>query len=182
MTRHQIRVSGEALRTWRTAAGVQELNDTQAVDCALRVAAEVARREQAAEAHGMRRFAAWIADGHAAPQALAAGDVEVTVSGSEIRARIGDAHFVIASNTGGMAPTMTDKEQGWHDAFDIVLDQFRDFAWKKGLAQEREQAAADMEKLVKYEGREKSQDYKRAMADVVRPFFKMLKSEPSSGN
>ena len=76
----------------------------------------------------------------------------------------------------------TDKEQGWHDAVDIVLDKFRDFAWKKGLAQERELAAADMEKLVEYEGREKSQDYKQAMADVVRPFFKMLKNEPSSGN
>ena len=77
---------------------------------------------------------------------------------------------------------MTDKEQGCHDAFDIVLEKFRDFAWKKDLAQERELTAADMEKLVKHEGSKKSQDYKQAMADVVKPFYKMLKGESSSGN
>ena len=38
--------------------------------------------------------------------------------------------------------------------------------------------AEDMEKRVEYEGREKSQDYMRAMADVVRPFYKELKNEP----
>ena len=53
---------------------------------------------------------------------------------------------------------MTDKEQGWNDALNIVLEKFRDFAWKKDLAQERELAAADMEKLVEYEGSKKSQD------------------------
>ena len=39
-----------------------------------------------------------------------------------------------------------------------------------------------MEKRVEYEGSKKSQDYKQAMADVVKPFYKMLKGEPSSDN
>jgi hypothetical protein len=69
---------------------------------------------------------------------------------------------------------MTDREQGCKDALNIVLDKFRDFAWKKDLAQERELAAADMEKQVEYKGRKKSQEYKHAMADVVRLFCKML--------
>ena len=85
-------------------------------------------------------------------------------------------------NTGGKEPTMTDKEQGWDDALNIVLEKFRDFAWQKDLAQERELAAADMEKRVEYEGSKKSQDYKQAMADVVKPFYKILKGEPSSDN
>ena len=35
-----------------------------------------------------------------------------------------------------------------------------------------------MKKLVEYEGREKSQVYRQAMADLVRPFYKMLTGEP----
>ena len=77
---------------------------------------------------------------------------------------------------------MTDKEQGRNDALNIVLEKFMDFAWKNDLAQERELAAADMEKRVEYDGSKKSQDYKQAMADVMKPFYKMLKDEPSSGN
>ena len=71
---------------------------------------------------------------------------------------------------------MTDREQGCKDALNIVLDKFRDFAWKKkkDLAQERELAAADMEKQVEYKGRKKSLEYKHAIADVVRLFSKML--------
>ena len=70
---------------------------------------------------------------------------------------------------------MTDKQQGRHDALDIVIDKFRDVAWD-GLRQERERAAADMEKLVEpKEG--KSHDYWQAIADVVTPFCKMLKGE-----
>ena len=38
--------------------------------------------------------------------------------------------------------------------------------------------AEDMKERVKYEGREKSQDYCQAIADVVRPFYKILKGEP----
>ena len=37
--------------------------------------------------------------------------------------------------------------------------------------------AEDMKNLVKYEKREKSQDYWQAIADVVRPFYQMLKGE-----
>ena len=102
MTKHQIRIDGEALSAWKRALGV-ELSDTAAANSALRVAADVARREVAAEAHGIGRLADWLERGLADPQALAAGDVEITVVGSEIRARIGDAHFVIASNPTHMA-------------------------------------------------------------------------------
>ena len=98
MSRHQIRASDEAVRAWREAVGIPELNDTQVVDSALRVAADATRRELSAQAHGMLRILAWIADGHADPQALRAGDAEVAIVGSEIHARIGEARFVIAAN------------------------------------------------------------------------------------
>ena len=68
---------------------------------------------------------------------------------------------------------MTDKQQGWNDALEIVLDTFRGFAWQKEQGDERERAALDMEKQVKHKGREKSQDYCQAIADVVRPFYKI---------
>ena len=38
--------------------------------------------------------------------------------------------------------------------------------------------ADDLEKLVEYEGRERSQDFRQAMAYVVMPFYKVLKGEP----
>ena len=71
---------------------------------------------------------------------------------------------------------MTDKQQGWNDALNIVFDQFNSVAWRMGLDQERKRAAADMEKLVDPKG-EKSQDYWQTMADVVSPFCEMLKGE-----
>ena len=72
------------------------------------------------------------------------------------------------------------ERQGRNDALEIVLDKFRGFAHRKGLEleQARNEIAEDMKKLVKYEVREKSQDYWQAMADVVRPFYKLLKSQP----
>ena len=74
---------------------------------------------------------------------------------------------------------MTDKQRGWNAALNLVIDKFGSVAWQNELDEEkRKRAAADMEKLVEYEYRGKSQDYRQAMADVVRPFYKMLKGEP----
>ena len=74
---------------------------------------------------------------------------------------------------------MTDKQQGWNDGLEIVLDTFRDFAWQKGLGQERERAAADIEKRVKYKCREKFEDdYQQTMFGVVKPFCEVLKGDP----
>ena len=88
----------EALARWKEAAGV-ELDDNAAANAAVRMAADAQGREVAAEALGMQRLAAWVADGHADPAALVAGDVEVTVADNlEIRARIGDARFILAQN------------------------------------------------------------------------------------
>ena len=40
----------------------------------------------------------WIADGHADPGALVAGDVEVRVTDTALHVRIGAAHFHIGTN------------------------------------------------------------------------------------
>ena len=72
------------------------------------------------------------------------------------------------------------ERQGRNDALEIVLDTFRGFAHRKGLELEWtcSEIAEDMKKLAKHEGREKSQDYQQAMANVVRPFYNMLKGDP----
>ena len=72
------------------------------------------------------------------------------------------------------------ENQDRNDALEIVLNEFSGFAHRKGLELEWtcSEIAEDMEKLVEYEYRGKSQDYRQAMADVVRPFYKMLKGEP----
>ena len=73
---------------------------------------------------------------------------------------------------------MTDKQQGWNCALNIVFDQFNYVAWQKGLGQERKRAAEDMEKLAKRKCREKSEDdYQQTMFGVVKPFCEMLKGE-----
>ena len=98
----QVRAEMAAISAWRDVLGAP-IDDRGAVNTALKVAADSPRREKSAEALGMQRLAGWIADGHADKHAVAAGDVEVTVSGSEIHARIGDAHFIIATNPTHMA-------------------------------------------------------------------------------
>ena len=98
MANRAIRIDEEALARWKEAAG-GELDDNAAANAAVRMAADAQVREVAAEALGMQRLAAWVADGHADPAALVAGDVEVTVADNlEIRARIGDARFILAQN------------------------------------------------------------------------------------
>ena len=51
---------------WKEAAGV-ELDDNAAANAAVRMAADAQGREVAAEALGMQRLAAWVADGHTKP-------------------------------------------------------------------------------------------------------------------
>ena len=72
---------------------------------------------------------------------------------------------------------MTDEQQGWNDALEIVLETFRDVAWQKDLAQERELAAAEMKKRVERKSLEQPQKYKQTMAEVVKPFCKTLNGE-----
>ena len=74
---------------------------------------------------------------------------------------------------------MTDKQQGWNDALNIVFDQFNYVAWQKGRGQERQRAAEGMEKLAKHKCRGKSEDYQQTMHDVVTPFCEMLKGDKS---
>ena len=72
------------------------------------------------------------------------------------------------------------ERQGRNDALEIVLDTFRGFVERKGLEMDRScgEIADEMEQLVGYEGLRNSQDYWDAMADVVRPFYRMLKRKP----
>lgn len=69
------------------------------------------------------------------------------------------------------------------EALEIVLCAFKSFVRGRGPEPgwTWSEMADDLEKLVQYEGRERSQDFRRAMADVIRPFFKVLKGKPKSG-
>ena len=99
MAKTQIRIDPAALAAWKQATGI-ELDDGAAANAAVRLAADVEARERWAEAYGMKRVIDWVARGLADPQALAAGDAEVTVTGDlEIHARIGDARFVLGHNS-----------------------------------------------------------------------------------
>ena len=77
---------------------------------------------------------------------------------------------------------MTDKQQGWNDALNIVIEEaFDNVARLEGRSQELQEhrkAAEDMEKRVEHKSRGQSQDYRQAMEDVVTPFCGMLKGEP----
>ena len=70
---------------------------------------------------------------------------------------------------------MTDKQQGWNDALNIVIDRFNYVVWQKGLGPERKEAAGNMKKRVEHERLWKSEDYQQTMCDVVMPFYEMLK-------
>ena len=70
--------------------------------------------------------------------------------------------------------------QARNEALEIVLGPFESFV--RGRSPESSwtwnEIADNLEKLVEYECRERSPDYRKAMADVVRPFYWMLKGEP----
>ena len=73
---------------------------------------------------------------------------------------------------------MTDKQQAWNAALEIVLDKFRDFAWRNGLDNERKRAADGIGNRVRHKCLEKSgDDYQETMFAVVTPFCKMLKGK-----
>ena len=93
----QVRVDPEALRRWKAVLGI-EISDSAAANAAVYVAADLAQREAEAVSRGMNWIADWAERGLFDMQALRGGDVEIRVEGSEVRARIGDAHFVIGSN------------------------------------------------------------------------------------
>ena len=72
------------------------------------------------------------------------------------------------------------ESHGRNDALDIVLHAFGSLAHRKGIAMNRSshEIADEMEQLVAYEGPRHSQDYWNAMANIVRPFYNMLKDKP----
>ena len=98
----QVRVNRAAIAAWKRVLGFT-ISDGAATSAALQVAADMQRRELSAQAGGMQWLLGWIADGHADLQALAAGDVEVAVSDTELRVRIGAARFIIGLNPTGPA-------------------------------------------------------------------------------
>ena len=67
-----------------------------------------------------------------------------------------------------------------NEALEIVLGAFEGFIqgsvrqsnWKWS------EIAENLEKLVEYESRERSQDYRQARANLVRPSYTVLKGEP----
>ena len=93
----QVRVNRAAIAAWKRVLGI-ELADGAATSAALQVAADMQRRELSAKASGMHWLLGWIADGHADPGALVAGDVEVRVTDTALHVRIGAAHFHIGTN------------------------------------------------------------------------------------
>ena len=98
MPNRAIRIDEEALARWKEAAGV-ELDDNAAANAAVRMAVDAAADSVHAQAYGMKRVIDWVARGLANPQALAAGDVEVTVTDDmEIHVRIGEARFILGHN------------------------------------------------------------------------------------
>ena len=70
---------------------------------------------------------------------------------------------------------MTDKQQGWNDALEIVLDAFNEVAWQKGQIEERTKAAEEIRNRIRRECPRGSDD--NYASPVVSPFCKMLKGE-----
>ena len=66
-----------------------------------------------------------------------------------------------------------------NEALEIMLGAFERFV--RGSGPESNwtwnEIADNLEKLVEYECRKRSLDYRKAMADLVRPFYRMLKGE-----
>ncbi len=71
------------------------------------------------------------------------------------------------------------EREGRNDALKIVLDTFGGFVKHKGLKMDRScsEIADEMEQLVGYEGLRNSQDYWDAMAEIVLPFYRVLKGK-----
>ena len=67
-----------------------------------------------------------------------------------------------------------------NEALDIVLGAFERFVRGTGPQSNWtwNEIADNLEKLVEYECCNRSMDYRKAMADLVRPFYRMLKEEP----
>ncbi len=97
MAKIQIRIDRAALDRWKELVGVK-LEDGAAANAAIHVAADMPRRELEAKASGMHWLIGWLQDGHADPAALAAGDVEITVTDTKLHVRIGTAEFFVLTN------------------------------------------------------------------------------------
>ncbi len=80
-------------------------------------------------------------------------------------------------------PLPETERKGRNDALEIVIDTFRGFVKRNGPKVDRSwsEIADEMEQLVGYEGLRNSQDYWNAMAEIVLPFYRVLKGK-STGN
>ena len=85
------------------------------------------------------------------------------------------------SNSHFDIPLPEAEREGRNDALEIVLETFRGFVERKGREMDRScsEIADEMEQLVGYEGLRHSQDYWDAMAEIVLPFYRMLKGKPT---
>lgn len=72
-----------------------------------------------------------------------------------------------------------EESKGRNDALMIILDTFRGFVERNGLKMDRScsEIADEMEQLVGYEGLRNSQEYWNAMAEIVLPFYRVLKGK-----
>ena len=70
-----------------------------------------------------------------------------------------------------------DREEGWLDGLNIILTNFTDVAWQKGLYRERKRTAAIMAQLARSKGRGRSPEYQMTMDAIVLPFCERLKGE-----
>lgn len=72
----------------------------------------------------------------------------------------------------------------WEDAQQVILDAFRDFVLREriNMARSCDEIAHEMTELVKFQGKERSQNYKNAIAHVVRPFCRVLKERSGDGS
>lgn len=71
------------------------------------------------------------------------------------------------------------EKAGRDDALEIVLEKFMFFARHRLQLEWRLCEIADtMEKRVQYEGQDNCQAYQQGLADIVRPFYLMLKDRP----
>ena len=69
------------------------------------------------------------------------------------------------------------------DALNVILHAFSDFIIRQRIemAWSYSDLAHEMIELVKFQSKERSQDYKNAIAHVVRPFYRLL-TQPTVGH
>ena len=75
---------------------------------------------------------------------------------------------------------MTKKQKGWSDALKIVLEYFNEISWQEGLDHERKRVAVNMQRQLRDQSQNGSQDYRQTMTHILTPFIKMVKGQSYS--